>query len=234
MQRWPSDDTIAHLVVVDHQRPLHPDDIRESVEAARASGPVAIRTGALFPDTAEAFAAEGFQVIDTLALLERDVRRGAGEIRRSARRARGLARDDGFKLRGFRRRDLDGAADIDRAAFGAEWGHRAASLARISAATPQARERVVTAHRRPVGFAITGLGHGRGYLQRLCVDPADQRRGLGRLLVLDALFWLRRKGAANVMVNTGVDNEPALALYRSLGFHSVSDRLRVMELVVDA
>jgi len=35
------------------------------------------------------------------------------------------------------------------------------------------------------------------------------------------------------MVNTGVDNAPALTLYRSLGFRAIPDRLRVMELLLD-
>ncbi|CAN5848078.1 hypothetical protein BH20ACT4_BH20ACT4_01610 [soil metagenome] len=231
VHRWPSDDSIAQLVVVDHQRRPRPSDVRQWVKAASAGHPMAIRTGALFPDAADAFAAEGFQVIDTLSLLRREL---TGEsLRSSLRLARRAGRDQRVRLAIMRHRHLDGAAAVDRAAFGDEWGHHAESLGRIAEATARTRQRMAVRDRRPYGFAITGSGGRRGYLQRLSVDPKARRCGIGRLLVLDALSWLQRSGARSVMVNTGVDNAPALALYRSLGFRAIPDRLRVMELLLD-
>lgn len=232
MHRWPSNDAIAQLVIVDHRhRPLR-SDVRQWVAAASADHPAAIRTGALFPDVAEAFAAEGFEVIDTLSLLRRDLS-AVDDLRSSLRTARRVGRDHGVRLTALRHRHLERAAVVDRAAFGQEWGHRADSLGRIAAATAGARQRMATCDRRTAGFAITGLGGQRGYLQRLSVDPPLQRLGIGRLLVLDAMYWLERHGARSVMVNTGVANEPALALYRSLGFHAIPDRLQVMQLILD-
>ncbi|MBA2386878.1 MAG: GNAT family N-acetyltransferase [Acidimicrobiia bacterium] len=231
VHRWPSDDSIAQLVIVDHQRRPRPSEVRQWVAAARADDPVAIRTGALFPDAADAFAAEGFQVIDTLSLLRREL--SGSDLRTPLRAARHLGRERGVRLTTMRRRHLEAAAALDREAFGDEWGHRAASLGRIAAATARARQRMAVRDRRPAGFAITGFGGRKGYLQRLSVDPADQRSGIGRLLVIDALEWLQRCGARSAMVNTGVDNAPALTLYRSLGFRAIPDRLRVMELLLD-
>ena len=49
----------------------------------------------------------------------------------------------------------------------------------------------------------------------LVVHPAEQRRGLARALVSDAL---RRCAGQVVAVTTGALNAPALALYRGLGF----------------
>ncbi|MDQ3176243.1 MAG: GNAT family N-acetyltransferase [Actinomycetota bacterium] len=231
VHRWPSDDTIAQLVVVDHRRHLDAADIRQSVAHARAGRPTAIRTGALFPDVADAFAAEGFHVIDTLALLTRDVRRSSD--RKAFAEARRRASKDGLRMRPLRHRRLARAADVDQAAFGDGWGHNAASLSRIAEATPRSHQRVVLADRDVIAFAITGFGEQRGYLQRIAVEPSQQRRGLGRLLVLDSLHWLGRQGANAAMVNTGTDNTAALTLYETLGFRTVRDRLRVMELTLD-
>ena len=67
-----------------------------------------------------------------------------------------------------------------------------------------------------------------GYLQRLAVATHSQGRGLGTMLVLDALTWLQRRGAQTALVNTPPDNERALALYQRCGFREEPDRLAVL------
>ena len=47
-------------------------------------------------------------------------------------------------------------------------------------------------------------------------------------MVADALRWLRRHRATRALVNTQLDNEPALALYRSCGFLDMPTGLCVM------
>ena len=85
-----------------------------------------------------------------------------------------------------------------------------------------------------MSFAIPRrAGRGRagrtGYVQRLAVHPDQHRRGVATALLADALTWMQRWRADRVLVNTHVDNEPALALYRRLGFVDLPDRLRVYE-----
>lgn len=51
------------------------------------------------------------------------------------------------------------------------------------------------------------------------VDPAHARRGVGRALCVYALDWARAAGYRAMQFNAVVEtNEPALRLYRSLGF----------------
>jgi ribosomal protein S18 acetylase RimI-like enzyme len=52
--------------------------------------------------------------------------------------------------------------------------------------------------------------------------------GLGRALGLDGLRWLQRKGVKEAVVNTQLGNEPALALYLSLGFRKEPMQLAVL------
>jgi ribosomal protein S18 acetylase RimI-like enzyme len=53
-------------------------------------------------------------------------------------------------------------------------------------------------------------------IDRLAVDPTHFRRGVGRML-LDALHR-RESDADRFEVSTGADNEPAIGLYRVMGY----------------
>ena len=76
---------------------------------------------------------------------------------------------------------------------------------------------------------MTGRAGPRGYLQRLAVDPDAQRCGIGSALVADALRWLKRWGAREVLVNTQEDNGGAVALYEHLGFRREAEGLAVLQ-----
>jgi ribosomal protein S18 acetylase RimI-like enzyme len=52
-------------------------------------------------------------------------------------------------------------------------------------------------------------------LDRLVVDPAAHRRGIGRALVKEVMA---RAGGRRIVVSTGRDNVPARTLYEKLGF----------------
>ncbi|WP_448641360.1 GNAT family N-acetyltransferase [Geodermatophilus sp. URMC 63] len=58
-------------------------------------------------------------------------------------------------------------------------------------------------------------------LDRLVVDPAHARRGLGRALVGAVLT---EAAGRRVTVSTGRDNTPARRLYAALGFREVGER----------
>ena len=104
---------------------------------------------------------------------------------------------------------------------------------RIRAATPSQRSRVIRSEGAIVGFAISGRAGRAGYLQRLAVDPAARRRGLGRTLVDDACAWMTRRGAVRAVVNTATTNDPAITLYTSFGFQRRSETLMVLELELE-
>jgi mycothiol synthase len=58
----------------------------------------------------------------------------------------------------------------------------------------------------------------RGEIYVIAVDPSSHGRGLGRLLAIDGLRRLHERGFATASLFVAADNEPALALYASLGF----------------
>jgi ribosomal protein S18 acetylase RimI-like enzyme len=61
------------------------------------------------------------------------------------------------------------------------------------------------------------------HLEDLFVDESVRGSGLGRALVEAALERARRRGCARIELDANEANEPALMLYRSVGFGSWSD-----------
>ena len=61
---------------------------------------------------------------------------------------------------------------------------------------------------------------GRGAIQNLGVIPEYRGRGLGRALLLMALAGFASSGAARAMLEVTARNEPAVRMYRDVGFRS--------------
>lgn len=53
---------------------------------------------------------------------------------------------------------------------------------------------------------------------RLVTDPQRRRRGYGRMLARAALIDALERGIEKIVVEVAADEEPAIALFRSLGF----------------
>ena len=214
---WPHDPTVALLATVEYDVEVHADDLAATVDRACSRRHRLIRTGAFHASAAELALDLGFYPIDELMLLERPLDREPP--RRSTHR-----------LRPLRRHHYRDASMIDLAAFGPRWANDVAAIADACNATP--RSRAIRASSRTnavLGYAVSGVSHSVGYLQRLAVDPRQQRQRVGIGLVDDGVRWMRRQGAERALVNTSIHNEAAIALYRSAGFLDTGDRLHVLE-----
>lgn len=219
MRQWPNDVSVAHLIFVDHRALPTADAVEAAVEHARRKGARAVRTSAMFPSAAAVVLDSGFAPIDELALLQLDLRDDVAEAWPPSR----------HKIRSLAPWMHPRAAELDRAAFGPMWGNDAASLRDVQRATPISHARAVRIDRRLAGFSIAGAAADSGYLQRLAVDPDRQRGGIARDLVVDALRWMRRIDRSRCLVNTGLDNQGALALYEGIGFRRLDDVLTIAE-----
>ncbi|MBV9250421.1 MAG: ribosomal protein S18-alanine N-acetyltransferase [Acetobacteraceae bacterium] len=58
----------------------------------------------------------------------------------------------------------------------------------------------------------------------LAVAPAVQRLGIGSLLLRSAMSKARQAGAASMVLEVSVSNEPARRLYQAAGFHGIGER----------
>lgn len=237
--RWPYDAGVAHLVLLDHHMVPTPADIETWISDAAATGARAVRTGALFPNATGPFLRSGFDVADTLILLERPVPQRTpaspatttttAATTTTTATAATARRSSSARLRRLRPSMLHEAAEIDRRSFSSPWANDSSALAEIMTATPHHRSRSVHVDGRMVAFSISGRADTSGYVQRLAVDPSARRRGFARLLLDDALHWMARRSVTHALVNTAADNASALRLYESVGFERRPGALLILE-----
>ena len=69
-------------------------------------------------------------------------------------------------------------------------------------------------------------GAGTAEILNLVVAPPLRRRGLGTLLMEEALRRMVHAGAGRVWLEVRASNLPALALYRRMGFRETGRRLQ--------
>lgn len=224
---WPFDATTAMLTLHSGHRPtlgIDDDTVDEWRAVVRAGDHQRVRTNAIGPWLADRLLDLGFVVKQELDLLERN-RPLAHEDQGTANKSRG------WRIGAIRTRR---AVHIDVASFGDEWALDDAGLHHAIRATREFRLRGVSARRSiglgpNIGYCLAGVTDGIGYIQRLAVLPSARRGGAASALLDDALRWACERGANLFYVNTDVDNDAALSLYRQWGFESVGYHLRVLE-----
>ena len=75
---------------------------------------------------------------------------------------------------------------------------------------------------RVVACVMAGYEGHRGWLNYLAVDPDHQRRGFGRLMVVEAERRLFEVGCPKVSLQVRASNRAAVEFYRKMGY-SVDD-----------
>jgi ribosomal-protein-alanine N-acetyltransferase len=78
--------------------------------------------------------------------------------------------------------------------------------------------------RRALGFVIVRSAADEAEILTIGVRGAGRRRGYGRMLMDEALRRLYRDRLASCFLEVDEANEPALGLYRKLGFAKVGSR----------
>ncbi len=230
---WRGDPTVGYLA------PLAPLALRHSTSVARAAntfrsrGVTSVITSALGPLEQAPFLAHGFEPIEELHVLARDLDAGPHGQHLTARSPHCRA---GVTVVGRPGRSADTARvlELDGCAFESFWRLDHPALVEALTATSCVRYRVAQVGGTVVGYSITGAQNGGAYLQRLAVDPGHHGLGIGRALVDDAIWWSQRRRARTMLVNTQLHNEAALALYESSGFVPQPTRLAVLRLDLEA
>jgi ribosomal protein S18 acetylase RimI-like enzyme len=195
-------------------RSLAPSEIVACVETLARRGVTEAVTPALSLPEAEPFFRAGFQLHEHLHLLARPITEEPAP--------------SGLPLRRGRAWDRGRVLEVDNKAFEQFWQFDSFSLKEARRATPTNRFTVCRGNNGVIGYAVTGRAAGRGYLQRLAVDPVAQGQGVGTALVNDCIRWLHRKGASLALVNTQERNHRALDLYERLGFVRQREGLLVL------
>ena len=213
---WRGETAVAFLNPLPNAPAPSAEFLRRCLATLAERGFTRVVTGALSPLEQVGFLAAGFDVAERLHLLGLDltgelppVPAGPGPARVPRKRREEVLR-------------------VDASAFSNFWGFDERGLSDALAATPRTRFRMVGEQEAVVGYAICGRAGTRGFVQRLAVDPSRQGRGYGRLLLLDGLHWMRRRGVRGAVVNTQLDNAVALRLYTDIGFREQATGLSVL------
>ncbi|MGH1489447.1 MAG: GNAT family N-acetyltransferase, partial [Acidimicrobiales bacterium] len=214
---WQGDPFVALIGPVKSGRAPTSVEIHRCLTSLQQRGVYHAVTPALSPFEAETFFGAGFKLFERLHLLSCPVNAATDRpADASAKLIAGRSWHDRTVL------------EVDARAFKGFWRFDKLALAEAKTATPSRRYRVAKLNRKVVGYAVTGRAGGRGYLQRLAVDPTVQGKGIGKLLVADSFQWLRRRGADLSLVNTQETNTRALGLYESIGYRRQPEGLLVL------
>lgn len=132
----------------------------------------------------------------------------------------------GTDIRPAEAADCEALAEIHASAFRRGW-----SDAEMESLLLQPGVHAVIAHQRrtfggpvPAGFVIYRLVADEAEILSVAVDPDFRRRGIGRLVMEDALRHLYREGAARVHLEVEDSNLAAIALYQGMEFHESGRR----------
>ncbi len=229
---WRADGRTAYLTPLQGGRGVGAPSaafLRHCLDRLARDGYERVITSALPGHERRAFEAAGFTELEELVVLRHDLTGLAPRAWAPRAGGAGAGAPGGVRVRRGGAQDHARVVALDTLAFRRFWQLDAVGLLEAIGATSSARFRVAEVDGEVVAYAVTGRSHHHGYLQRLAVDPLHRRRGLGRTLVVDALRWLRRRGASEAAVNTQPDNHAALDLYRRLGFRPDAKGLWVLQ-----
>ena len=112
-------------------------------------------------------------------------------------------------------------AALEQECFSAPWSENAISS---ELQNPLATWFVAMDEGEFAGYVGSQAVMGEADMMNLAVHPDYRRRGVGEQLVLQLVDHLRRQGSHILMLEVRASNEPAIALYKKLGFIQVGRR----------
>ncbi len=127
--------------------------------------------------------------------------------------------------------DMAPLAMLDGRAFDPVWHWTAQDLAELLMRGP-----ILTAQidGTLAGYLSLLLDAEHATIARLGVDPAWQGRGIGHMLLLEALRLAQQAGATRAILNTQATNQRSQHLYRRFGFRPTGDSFAVFVLDLPA
>jgi ribosomal protein S18 acetylase RimI-like enzyme len=195
-----------------------------------AWGYSSVRTSALAPSAATAFADIGFTVAQQLSLLERQ-HSSHPTVSTPTTNAISTVRLAPYS-RAIKKSVRREVLALDVAAFGEQWSMDEQTLSEALRATRRARLFVWKSDGLIEGFVLVGATGRQGFVQRLAVHPDVQRTGIATQLLEASLAWTQRRGCTATVVNTEVSNSAALGAYHRFGFTPLDYGLSVLEMQI--
>lgn len=134
----------------------------------------------------------------------------------------------GLAFRRVLEADLPRVMEIEAAGFRHPW-----SLAQLRAELGNAWSVMLAAvepgpdgRERMAGYIVVWVVHDELHVLNVATAPEDRRRGVGRALMDEAASLGRARACRLATLEVRRSNDPAIALYRSLGYRQVGLRPR--------
>jgi [ribosomal protein S18]-alanine N-acetyltransferase len=137
-------------------------------------------------------------------------------------------------LEKMRRRDIKQILPIERQVYPKPW---TAGVFQSEIEGARSGERYYVVARiegELVGYAGMLYAPDEAHVTNIAVDPARQRRGIGRHLLVNLARTARRSGSKHLSLEVRVSNHAAQELYRRFGFVPAGVRPRYYENTEDA
>jgi ribosomal-protein-alanine N-acetyltransferase len=123
----------------------------------------------------------------------------------------------------MRSSDVDEILRIERACFSDPW-NRQAFDEEAGRSGPMGFPLVARRLDAVVGYLVAWFVHDEIHLANIAVDPEEQRRGIGRLLLDRLLAEGAARRSAFVTLEVRWSNERAIRMYRESGFYEIAIR----------
>jgi len=128
---------------------------------------------------------------------------------------------DRFKVRAAEISDLPSICEVERASFVND-AYPSFLLEKLILCCNSVFFVLTDLERRIIGYCVSKNERTRSHLISLAVLPACRGSGVASLLVKQLLVTLRKCAIKEIRLEVRTDNDPAIQLYRRLGFTKVS------------
>lgn len=131
-----------------------------------------------------------------------------------------VSRKDLMRLRKMNASDLPAVLEIERKNYQFPWEEdifRDCFRAGYSCWVCEELDKVL-------GYSILSMAVGEAHILNICVDPAEQKQGIGRKMLENLIEVASRGRAETIFLEVRPCNPVAIALYKNMGFNEIGIR----------
>lgn len=125
-----------------------------------------------------------------------------------------------FQIRRMERSDLSMVQTIEQQVYPFPWSNQIF----IDSMEAGSLLVVIECQQQVIGYAVQSTAAGETQLLNIAIDPEEQGRGLGRILLQWLIEQARNEKSEVLFLEVRLSNQIAQALYEGLGFNEIGER----------
>jgi ribosomal-protein-alanine N-acetyltransferase len=131
-----------------------------------------------------------------------------------------VGRIDLLRMRRMRLADIDDVLDIEQQVYNFPWSEgifKDCFTAGYDCWVCEELDNIL-------GYCMISMASGEAHIMNICVDPAEQKQGIGRFMIEHLLKFASDYKVASIFLEVRPSNAAAIALYTGLGFNEIGIR----------